>query len=164
MYFLSLPIALRWEPAFLHIVDTWLSNFSWLSILIPSNVTECSDVIFILTIYISCLFSIFPNLFIIIAWNLPGFTVMKLSLNHSAISASFWRVSFNNVMSFSKAVIVLSSVKLYNEDFYKKPIKSFLNMLNSKVPRINPWETQESSVWKVLCMLFKLTHCFLRFK
>ena len=54
--------------------------------------------------------------------------------------------SFNSVMSFSKAVIVLSSVKLYNEDFFKKPIKSFLNMLNSKVPRIDPLETPESSV------------------
>ena len=118
MYFLSLPIEISWEPAFLHIVDTWLSKFSWLSISIPSNLTECSDGqnIFLFSIYISCLFSTFPNLFI--TRNLPGFTIIKLSINHwIAISTSFWIVSFNN-MSFSKAVIVLLSAKLYNENFF----------------------------------------------
>ena len=66
-------------------------------------------------------------------------------------------------MSFSKLVIVLSSAKLFNED-YIKPIRSFINMLNSNGPKIDPWGTPESNVLKVLCMLFKLMHCFLRFK
>ena len=39
-------------------------------------------------------------------------------------------------MSFSKAAIVLLSVKLYNEDFrfFIKPIKSLINILNSNGP------------------------------
>ena len=41
-------------------------------------------------------------------------------------------------MSFSKAVIVLSSAKLYDEDFFMKPIRSFINMLNNNGPRIDP--------------------------
>ena len=49
-------------------------------------------------------------------------------------------------MSFSKAVIVLSPAKLYNEDFFIKPIRSLINILNSNGPRIDPWETPESSV------------------
>ena len=62
MHFSSLPIAFNWEPAFLHIVDIFLSKFSRLSISsIPSNLTECSDVIFLLSIYISCLFSNFQK-------------------------------------------------------------------------------------------------------
>ena len=32
-------------------------------------------------------------------------------------------------MPFSKAVIVLSSAKLHNEDFFIKPTRSFINML-----------------------------------
>ena len=51
-------------------------------------------------------------------------------------------------MSFSKAVIVFSSAKLCNEDFFIKPIRSFTNMLNSNDPRIDPWGTPESSVLK----------------
>ena len=40
------------------------------------------------------------------------------------------------LMSFSKAAIVLLSVKLYNEDFrfFIKPIKSLINILNSNGP------------------------------
>ena len=49
-------------------------------------------------------------------------------------------------MSFSKAVIVLSPAKLYNEDFFKKTIRSFINILNNNASRIDPWRTAESSV------------------
>ena len=49
-------------------------------------------------------------------------------------------------MSFSKAVIVLSPAKLYNEDFFKKPIRSFINILNNNASRIDPYGTAESSV------------------
>ena len=41
-------------------------------------------------------------------------------------------------MSFSKAVIVLSSAKFYNEDLFIKPIRLFINMLNSNSPGIDP--------------------------
>ena len=37
-------------------------------------------------------------------------------------------------------------------------------MLNSNGPRIDPSGTLESSVGNMLCMLFTLTHYFLRFK
>ena len=47
MYFLSLIIAFSWEPSVLHSVDTRSSKFSWISVSIPSNLTECSDVIFL---------------------------------------------------------------------------------------------------------------------
>ena len=110
-----------------------MSKFSWLSISIPSSVMFWSSNVLMLFSYFQYTFHVyFPfSEFITIAWNLPGFTIMKLSLNHwIAISASFWRVSFNNVMSFSKAVTVLSSAKLYNEDFFIKRIRSFVNILN----------------------------------
>ena len=58
-------------------------------------------------------------------------------------------------MSFWKAVFVLSSAKLYNEDFFTKPVRSFINMLNSNGPRIDPWGTPESNVLKV-CTLYLL--------
>ena len=58
-------------------------------------------------------------------------------------------------MSFSNPVVVLPSAKLYNEDFFKKPIRSFINMLNSNGPRIDPWGTPESNVLKV-CTLYLL--------
>ena len=57
-------------------------------------------------------------------------------------------------MSFSNTVIVLSSAKLYTEDFLIKPIRPFINMLNSNGPRIVPWGTPENSVLKVLYILF----------
>ena len=57
-------------------------------------------------------------------------------------------------MSFSKATIVLSSAKLYNEDFFIKPIRSFINILNSNVPKIDPWGTPERSFWNVLYYLY----------
>ena len=53
-------------------------------------------------------------------------------------------------MSFSKAVFVLSSAKLYNENFFMKPIRLFMNILDSNAPRIDPSGTPESSVWNVL--------------
>ena len=56
-------------------------------------------------------------------------------------------------MSFSKGTIVLSSAKLYNEDVFIKPIRSFINILNSSIPRIDPWGTPERSVWNVLYYL-----------
>ena len=59
-------------------------------------------------------------------------------------------------MSFSKAVIVLSSAKLYNEDSLTKPTRSLINILNSNGPRIDPWGMPESSVWNVLA-------CYLHF-
>ena len=68
-------------------------------------------------------------------------------------------------MSFSKVVIVLSSAKLYNEDFFIKAIRSFINTLNSNGPRIDPWGISESSVWNVLFMLFTIqnrTHLILQ--
>ena len=85
-----------------------------------------------------CLLPLFETSQGLQSWNYP-WTI--------AISALFWRVSYNNVMSFSKAVFVLSSAKSYNEDFFIKPIRSFINILNSNDPRIDPWETPESSVW-----------------
>ena len=63
---------------------------------------------------------------------------------------------------FSKAVIVLSSAKLYNEDFFIKPKRSFINISNNNGPRVDPCGTPESSVWNVLCMLFTLTYSVLR--
>ena len=56
-------------------------------------------------------------------------------------------------MSFPKGTIVLSSAKLYNEDVFIKPIRSFINILNSSIPRIDPWGTPERSVWNVLYYL-----------
>ena len=63
-------------------------KYSWLSIPIPSNLTECSDDIFLLSKYISCLFSFFSNLFIIRS------VVFNLLLTLRILSESFRLESF----------------------------------------------------------------------
>ena len=67
-------------------------------------------------------------------------------------------------MSFLKAVIVLSSAKLYNENSLTKPTRSLINILNSNGSRIDHWGMPESSVWNVLCMLFAFPPFKIRIK
>ena len=75
-------------------------------------------------------------LFIIISWNLLGFTIMLLSLNHIIATSLFYSNSLNNSFKSLFAVqIVLSSAKFASFASFIKSKKSLINILN----KIGPW-------------------------
>lgn len=60
--------------------------------------------------------------------------------------------------------MVLSSVKLRTSALRKNKNISFMKMLNSIGPRIEPWGTHESNTWGVPLLLCMFTYCFRFFK
>ena len=123
-----------------------LLNFSHLSILALSNVTSVKLSIYFLLIFKTKESSSFISR--TINWNLPGSTLNDLILNQVKTLLRFsFKISKNSNLIFliSNSLLelfkVLSSAKLHTLDNVITKNKPFMNILRSKGPKIEPWET-----------------------
>ena len=77
-----------------------------------------------------------------INWNLLGFATILLIWNqYEAFSISSSSLYITKLSSY--AYNVLSSAKLVVGDLFMKKKKLFINMLNNKGPKTDPWGTAE---------------------
>ena len=120
----------------------------------PSSPMLFSELMFASLIFIEVrLFWFF--LPIIMVWNLSGFKIIMVSLNHcSAFSDSEVKLLINFCRDFSVHDKVLSTAELCNSAF----------SINENGPKIDPCGTQSNKTWKTLYVLFIFTFCLLPFK
>ena len=119
--------------------SVWLLHFSRLSILTPSNVTSAELSILFLPIFKTKESSSFVPRTI----NFPGFAFIEFLMNQ--VKTLFRSVSrFPNTISNSLLELykVLLSAKLRTSDNVITKNKSFVNVLKSKGPKIEPWGTR----------------------
>ena len=118
----------------------WLLNFSYLWVLTPSNVSSVELSVLFLPISKTKESSSFvPRT---INWNLPGFAFNELMLNQAKTllrsDSRFLNTNSNSLLELYK---VLSSAKLHTSDNLITKNKSFMYILKSKGPKIEPWGT-----------------------
>ena len=125
----------------LNLVDSWLfckcwkyvfQRFSLLSISISNNLADDSMVNSSPLIFNTDLFRFFLE-FMIIYWNLSGFTIMSFLFNQfSAVSHSFCKVSESSIKSLLPTFIVLSSAKFASSAYLKAHSKIWDNFWHLK--------------------------------
>ena len=149
--------AFNWRLAFWHSVVLF-PKFSELTISVPNNVTEFSELILLLSIRSSQESFDFPSLLIIIDWNLLGFITILFKRNKPMVFLKcFWRSVIKWSTLSENTAIVLSSAKF-------RSCASFIKMLKSNGPRMDPCGTPESRIWNMLWTLLMLTDCFWWFR
>ena len=83
---------------------------------------------------------------IIIDWDLPGFTIMQLFVNHFIVhSDASSNLLINSCKSLEKAEMVLSSSKLCKSAVLNQRNRSLIKMLKRIGPNMEPCDTPESN-------------------
>ena len=121
----------------LHTVSICFLKTSSLSIVIPKNITSLSSLEELEFITIRCLLWFFR--FSIINWNFPALAFNKFVLNQNKlffISNVRFSLMHNKLLSHEYRVLLLA--KLHISDFSINRNTSFMNILNTSGPNIDP--------------------------
>ena len=137
-YFLMRVKAWSLYWAVLHRFSICFLKTSLLSIVLPKSITSLLSLTVIDFITIRCLLWFFQ--FSIMNWNFPALAFHEFVLNQSKIFfISNVRFSLMRNKFLSHEYRVLPSAKLHISDFSIKTNISFMNILNSSGPNIDPW-------------------------
>ena len=122
----------------LHRFSICFLKTSLLSIVIPKSITSLLSLTVIEFITICCL--LWFSRFSIINWNFPALALNEFVLNkYKIFFISNVRFYLMRNKFLSHEYRVLSSVKLHISDFSIKKNISFMNILSSSGPNIDPW-------------------------
>ena len=132
---------------------------------IPTSFTLSEFSIVLPLIFKLCGLILLLLLSVITAWDLSGFTIMQLFVNHfiahSDASSDF---SINSCKSLEKTEMVLSLAKLWKSAVLNQRDRSLIKMLKRIGPNMEPCGTLKSNSLKRLYVLLILTFCWRRFK
>ena len=91
---------------------------------------------------------------VITDWNLPGFMIMQLLVNHFiAHSDAFSNFLIKSCQSLKKVEIVLSSAKFSKLVVLNQRNRSLIKMLKKIRPNMEPWGALEKIFWRG-CMCY----------
>ena len=121
----------------LHTVSICFLKTSSLSIVIPKNITSLSSLEELEFMAIRCLLWFFR--FSIINWSFPALAFNEFVLNQNKlffISSARFSLMYNKLLSHEYRVLLLA--KLHISDFSINRNTSFMNVLNTSGPNIDP--------------------------